>query len=58
MFRDGHERDGIIANDHLLALHRGDLVGDTWLEGLRNVDYFLLFNCKLIRGIHDDMPSA
>jgi hypothetical protein len=25
MFRNGHERRGIFTNDHLLALHGGDL---------------------------------
>jgi len=39
MFRNGHESDGIFANDHLLALYRGDLAR-RHLEGLRNANYF------------------
>lgn len=50
MFRDGHERDRILMNYHLLAFDRSHL-GRWQPEVVGNADYFFVFDVKLIEHI-------
>ena len=50
MFRNSHEGDGSFTHDHFLALRGGDLTRGH-LEDLRNMNYFPLFNLKVIEHV-------